>query len=63
VNAVFPGWHRTELSGGAMPGTSELDDHVLGRESDLQAVARTAFHLATQKDVSGQVWNLDSRLM
>lgn len=63
VNAVFPGWHRTELSGDAMPGTSDLDDHVLGRVSDLQEVARTAFHLATRLDVSGQVWNLDSRLM
>lgn len=62
VNAVFPGWHPTELSGDAMPAASAFGDHVLGRASDLRAVAQTVFHLATLRDVSGQVWNLDSRV-
>lgn len=60
VNVVFPGWHRTELSGGAMPDRPDAD-HLLGRTPDLDEVARTVVHLATCRDVSGQVWNLDSR--
>jgi 3-oxoacyl-[acyl-carrier protein] reductase len=63
VNVVLPGWQSTELSGAAMPAPGELNDHVLGRTADLAEVARTVFHLATLHDVSGQVWNLDSRLL
>ena len=63
VNAVFPGWHRTDMAGPAMPGASDMDDHVLKRTADLDEVARTIVHLATLKNVSGQVWNLDSRIL
>jgi len=63
VNVVLPGWQPTELSGAAMPAPGELNDHVLGRTADLAEVVRTVFHLATLRDVSGQVWNLDSRLL
>ncbi len=63
VNAVFPGWHQTELSGESMPAPSALEDHVLARTPDLQEVARSVYHLAQLRDVSGQVWNLDSRII
>ena len=63
VNAVLPGWHRSELSAPALPGLAGMEDHVLGRSPDLHAVARSVYHLALLKDVSGQVWNLDSRLI
>lgn len=62
VNVVFPGWHRTELSGSAMPDTTGLADHVLGRDADLAGIARAIYHLALLEDASGQVWNLDSRI-
>ncbi len=62
VNAIFPGWHATELSREAMPEAADLADHVLGRTPDLHEVARTIYHLAQLKDISGQVWNLDSRI-
>jgi len=61
VNAVLPGWHQTELAATAMPG--KLDDHVLARPTDLDAVARTVFHLALLPDTSGQIWNVDSRIV
>ncbi len=61
VNLVLPGWHRTELSDEAMPEEPAVD-HLLGRTPNLDEVARTIVHLAACRDVSGQVWNLDSRI-
>lgn len=66
INAVLPGWQRTELAGDAAPQGHGVDPagsrHVLGRLADLHSVARTIYHLALLEDVSGQVWNLDSRI-
>ena len=63
VNAVFPGWHRTDLSDDVLPEETDLQDHVLGRTPNLADVAQTIVRLATLRDVSGQVWNLDSRIL
>jgi 3-oxoacyl-[acyl-carrier protein] reductase len=66
INAVCPGWHRTDLSGSALPDPAEgagPADHVLGRFVDLNEVARSIYHLALLQDISGQVWNLDSRIL
>jgi 3-oxoacyl-[acyl-carrier protein] reductase len=62
VNAVLPGWHKTELSGDAMPRGEKLEDHLLGRTPSLEGTAQSIYHLASAQDISGQVWNLDSRL-
>ncbi len=63
VNLVYPGRHHTSLAG----ITADIDtggaDHLLGRSPDLDEVARAIYYLAQLKDVSGQVWNLDSRLV
>lgn len=63
VNAVLPGWQRTAMTefGAAVP--DDLGDHCLGRPPSIQEVARTVFHLAQLGDVSGQIWNLDSRMI
>lgn len=63
INAVFPGWQRTGMAGDAMPDGADLHDHALGRTPDLREVARSVYHLALLKDVSGQAWNLDSRIL
>lgn len=63
VNAVFPGWHQTDMSDGFMPSDEDLADHTLGRTPNLEAVARSIVHLVLQEDISGQVWNLDSRIL
>ena len=63
VNAILPGWHQTELAGAAMPDATELNRHLLERTPCLQEVAHYIFHLATRRGISGQVWNLDSRIL
>jgi 3-oxoacyl-[acyl-carrier protein] reductase len=66
INAVCPGWHRTDLSGSALPdpaGEEGPSAHLLGRFVDLNEVARSIYHLALLQDISGQVWNLDSRIL
>jgi 3-oxoacyl-[acyl-carrier protein] reductase len=62
VNMVLPGWHRTDLAGDAVP-VDPVPTHVLGRLANLPSVARTIYHLALLEDASGQVWNLDSRIL
>ena len=61
VNLVLPGWQRTALSDGTMPESDGWTDHTLRRPSSIEEVANTVWHLAQLSDVSGQVWNCDSR--
>jgi 3-oxoacyl-[acyl-carrier protein] reductase len=60
VNMVLPGWQRTGLSEEAMPEGGWLD-HALCRPARLEEVARTILYVAQLGDLSGQVWNCDSR--
>ena len=61
VNVVLPGWQKTALAGPAFPAEGPAG-HVLGRTSSLEEVADSIFRLACLRDVSGQVWNFDSRI-
>ena len=61
VNLVLPGWQRTGLSEGTMPESDGWTDHALRRPPSIEEVAQTVLHLAQLTDVSGQVWNCDSR--
>ncbi len=61
VNLVLPGWQRTGLSEGAMPEDHAWPDHALHRPPALEEVARTIVYMTQLKDLSGQVWNCDSR--
>lgn len=61
VNLVLPGWHRTPLSDDAMPESEGCADHALQRPPSRHEVANTILHLAQLNEVSGQVWNCDSR--
>lgn len=61
VNLLLPGWHKTELSEGGLPAADEWHDHALHRPPSLEEVAQTVLYLAQLKDVSGQIWNCDSR--
>ena len=63
VNLVYPGWQPTAMAGDAFPSSDDLSDHVLGRVSNLDEVSRTICQLAQLSNVSGQVWNLDSRIL
>jgi 3-oxoacyl-[acyl-carrier protein] reductase len=61
VNLLLPGWQKTGLSEGAMRADESWNDHALGRPPSREEVAKTVLHLAQLGDVSGQVWNCDSR--
>ena len=63
VNLVCPGWQQTDMAGDSFPTKERLRDHVLGRVSNLDDVSRTICRLALLSDISGQVWNLDSRIL
>jgi 3-oxoacyl-[acyl-carrier protein] reductase len=63
VNVICPGWQQTGLAGDAFLSAQRFGDHVLERASNLEAVATTICRLAQLSDVSGQVWNLDSRIL
>jgi 3-oxoacyl-[acyl-carrier protein] reductase len=66
INVICPGWQRTDLAGSAMRSLVDgMNDsnHILGRTVDLEEVARSVYYLALLKDASGQVWNLDSRIL
>jgi len=62
VNAIFPGWHDSPLSTSGMDTALAQQTHALHRTPSLEHVAKNVYHLALAKDVSGQVWNLDSRI-
>jgi 3-oxoacyl-[acyl-carrier protein] reductase len=61
VNLVLPGWQKTSLSAGAMPEAEGWMDHALRRPPSIDEVAGIIVHLAMLKDMSGQIWNCDSR--
>lgn len=63
INLLLPGWQKTNLSNGAMPESDNWKDHFLGRPPSREEVAKTVLHLAQLNDVSGQIWNCDSRFL
>lgn len=62
VNAIFPGWHSSPLSTSGVDAALEHHTHVLHRTPSLSHMAASVYHVALAKDMSGQVWNLDSRI-
>lgn len=65
VNAVLPGFIPTEM-GASVSGTMHdriLAENTLGRPNAPDEVADFIYHLATMQNVSGQVFNLDSRVI
>jgi 3-oxoacyl-[acyl-carrier protein] reductase len=65
VNAVLPGYMLTEMGAGASGRAKEeaLKDNLLKRYSEPEEVAGFIYHLAGMKAVSGQVFNIDSRII
>lgn len=69
VNALCPGWQPSDLAEASLPDPADpglrftVEEHALGRFVATESVARTVFHLTGLTDASGQVWNLDSRIL
>ncbi|MFO0700921.1 MAG: SDR family NAD(P)-dependent oxidoreductase [Nitrospira sp.] len=61
INLLLPGWQKTDLTEGIFPEGSGWPDHALRRSPAIEEVAGTIVRLAQLKDLSGQVWNCDSR--
>ncbi len=62
VNAIFPGWHSSPLSATGINSALTHQTHLLNRTPALELVASTVIHLASMKDISGQIWNVDNRI-
>jgi len=65
VNAVLPGYMLTDMGLSAPDGAREgaLNDNLLKAYSEPAEVAGFIYHLAGMKAVSGQLFNLDSRVI
>jgi 3-oxoacyl-[acyl-carrier protein] reductase len=62
VNAIFPGWHYSPLSASKREPALSKQTHLLNRTPFLNSVAVNVYHLASTQEISGQIWNLDSRI-
>ncbi len=62
VNAIFPGWHSSPLSEPRIDSAIQRQPHLLHRTPSLDQMTASVYHLASTQDVSGQIWNLDSRI-
>jgi NAD(P)-dependent dehydrogenase (short-subunit alcohol dehydrogenase family) len=65
VNAVLPGYIPTDMGEKVSDTILErvLRENVLGRVSDPEEVADFIYHLSRMNNVSGQVFNLDGRVV
>jgi 3-oxoacyl-[acyl-carrier protein] reductase len=62
VNLLLPGRQPSTLAGDAA-APDRQHDHLLGAAPQLSTVAAAAYRLACSRDTSGQVWNVDSRIL
>jgi 3-oxoacyl-[acyl-carrier protein] reductase len=65
VNAVLPGYLPTDMGRNISGDVRDriLKENALGRASDPHEVADFIYHLSLMNNVSGQVFNLDSRIV
>lgn len=65
ANAVLPGFLTTEMGETvSQPVLSRIiEDNALGRTSTVEEIADFIYHLSLMRHVSGQVFNLDSRIL
>jgi 3-oxoacyl-[acyl-carrier protein] reductase len=65
VNAVLPGFHETEMSAGLAPEHKKkiIEEHATGLSTRVEDLARVVLELAQNPSVSGQVFNVDSRVL
>jgi 3-oxoacyl-[acyl-carrier protein] reductase len=65
VNAVLPGFHETDMavSLGEEQRKKVAEEHVLGRSTRMEDLTRLVLEIAQNTSVSGQVFNVDSRVL
>lgn len=65
VNAVLPGFHETGMSAG-LPDDHKrkvIAEHAMGESTRIEDLCRVVLELAQNPSVSGQVFNVDSRVV
>ena len=65
VNAVLPGFLGTEMGNSVSSAVLDriIEENALGRSSTQEEVADFIYYLSLMHHVSGQVFNLDSRIL
>jgi 3-oxoacyl-[acyl-carrier protein] reductase len=65
VNAVYPGFHMTDMGKASSEQYREstVKDSVLNKTTDLGELVEFIYLLSNSKTVSGQVFNWDSRIL
>ncbi len=65
VHAVLPGFHPTDMGLSVWEKSSEkiVQEHVLGRLTDVFELAEFVVRLASFKSISGQILHFDSRVI
>lgn len=65
VNAVMPGFHLTDMGRSVSERYRQkaLEESVLGRTTDIGELARFVVMLSKMTSVSGQTFNIDSRIV
>ena len=65
VNAVIPGYMNTDMTENLSEPIKKkiISSNILKREQDIREVAEFIYNLSLMKNVSGQVFNLDSRIL
>jgi 3-oxoacyl-[acyl-carrier protein] reductase len=65
VNAILPGYMLTDMGveSGEKARTKALDDSLVRKFSDPDNVAEFIYQLSMMKGITGQVFNLDSRII
>lgn len=65
VNAVLPGYHETDMSS-TLPAEHKakvIAEHVTGQSTRVEDLCRVVLELAQNPSISGQVFNVDSRVV
>ncbi len=65
VNAIMPGYHPTDMGASVLKLRTEKrkEEHVLGRFTDQEELAKFVVELSQKESVSGQVFNFDNRII
>ncbi len=65
VNAVLPGFHETGMSSDLPPELKRkvIEEHTTGQSTRVEDLCRMVLELAQNPSVSGQVFNVDSRVV
>jgi 3-oxoacyl-[acyl-carrier protein] reductase len=65
VNAVLPGFHETDMANELTDEHRKkiIQEQALGKTTDIKDLSKLVLELAENRSISGQVFNVDSRVI